>query len=99
MSIIRTLIFMKNALSPSLKPALRIATPCDKALRQALRNRAESLRAIEVKTGVRFTTLANYEKDDGEAVKDGVVYKTNITLVQAESLARYFGMKLELVKG
>jgi hypothetical protein len=76
----------------------RIATPCDRALRQALRNRKESLRAIDAKTGIRFTTLANYEKDDGEASKDGVSYKTHITLEQAEALARYFGMKLELVK-
>jgi hypothetical protein len=76
----------------------RIATPCDRALRNALRNRTESLRAIERATGVRFTTLANYEKDDGEASKDGVAYKTNITLVQAEALARYFGLKLVLEK-
>lgn len=75
---------------------VRIATPCDKALRHALRNRTESLRAIEAKTGIRFTTLANYEKDDGTAVKDGVEYKTNITLVQAEALAHYFGLRLML---
>jgi len=88
---------MKLALKSSLMLP-RISTPCDRALRTAVRNRTESLRAIEAKTGIRFTTLANYEKDDGEATKDGVVYKTNITLVQAEALARYFNMKLVLDK-
>ena len=75
---------------------LRIATPCDRTLRAAMRNRTESLRAIEAKTGVRFTTLANYEKDGGEAVRDGVAYRTHINLEQAEALARYFGLRLTL---
>ena len=75
---------------------LRIPTPCDKTLRAAMRDRTESLRAIEAKTGIRFTTLANYEKDGGEAVRDGQVYKTHITLEQAEALAKYFGLRLML---
>lgn len=92
---------------------VRISTPCDKALRQALRNRPaidherpnpftgeqkrqESLRSIAKKTGVPFNTLSGYGRDGGKAVKDGVEYKTHLTLEQAEALARHFGMRLML---
>jgi transcriptional regulator with XRE-family HTH domain len=74
----------------------RLSAPCDRALRAKLKERKESLRAIEAKTGIRFTTLADYER--GEASKDGESYKTNLTLPQAEALAKYFGMQLKLVK-
>lgn len=106
----------------------RIATPCDHALRQALRSRPDvkltfkrndprygvqtitkigpaSLRAISEATGVPFNTLNNYANEgvrgyqaDGESETLETLHKSHLTLEQAEALAKYFGLKLELVK-
>lgn len=76
-----------------------IATSCDNKLRAALRKRVDSgisLRKIGAATDIPFTTLADYAR--GTAGKDGVSYKTNITLAQAERLAKYLGLKIKMVK-
>jgi hypothetical protein len=105
---------------------LRISTPCDKTLRQALRNRPDvkltfqrndkrhgvqtitkigpaSLRTISKATGIPFNTINNYANEgvrgyqaDGESETLETLYKSHLTLEQAEALAKYFGLRLML---
>ena len=76
-----------------------LAPTCDVRLRAALRKRVDSgvsLRKVGAATDIPFTTLADYARST--AGKDGVSYKTNITLAQAERLAKYLGLKIKMVK-